>query len=141
MTLNVSRMNIWVAGVEDRPGRLAAKLDTLAAAGAEIEFILARRAPEKRGTGVVFLSPIKGARQIAAARKAGLRKAKSLHAVRVEGRDRPGLGAKLTATLAAKGVNLRGLSAAVIGRKFVAHLALDSSADAAKVTRALKGMK
>ena len=40
--------------------------------------------------------------------------------------------------LAAEGINLRGLSAAVIGREFVVRLALDTSTDAAKAVRILK---
>ena len=53
-------------------------------------------------------------------------------------RDKQGQGAKITQALAAAGISLRGLSAAAIGRKFVAHLALDTSADATKAIRALK---
>lgn len=140
MALSVTRVDIWVASVGDRPGALAAKLATLAEAGAELEFVMARRAPDKPGTGVAFLTPIKGLQQGKAAKKAGLRKSKSVFAVRVEGRDKPGLGAKITQALADKGVNLRGLSASVIGTRFVLHLALDSAADAAKVGRVLRQM-
>jgi hypothetical protein len=46
--------------------------------------------------------------------------------------------ARITEGLSAEGVSLRGLSAAAIGRKFVAHLALDSAEDAAKAMRILK---
>ena len=138
MALNVTRVNIWVAGMEDRPGSLAEKLAILSEAGAQLEFVMARRAPDKPGTGVVFLTPIKGAGQIRAAKKLGLRKSKSLQALRIEGRDKPGLGAKITEALAAKEINLRGLSASVIGRRFVLYLALDSSTDAAKAARIVK---
>ena len=141
MALDVSRVDVWAAGMQDKPGALAAKLAALADAGAEIEFIIARRAPDKRGTGVVFLTPLEGAKQIAAARKARFRKTRSLRSVRVEGRDKPGLGAKLTAALAAEGINLRGLSAAVIGKRFVMHLALDQAADATKAVRVLKSFR
>jgi predicted amino acid-binding ACT domain protein len=140
MAMDVSRVDVWVASMKDKPGGLAAKLETLAEAGAQIEFIIARRAPDKPGTGVVFLTPLKGRKQLAAAKKAGFRKSKSLRSVRIEGRDRPGLGAKLTQALAEKGINLRGLSAAVIGKRFVAHLALDSSADATKAARVLRSL-
>ena len=141
MALKVSKVDVWVGGLKDRPGALAKKLRALADAGAELEFLIARRAPEKTGTGVVFLTPFKGAKQLAAAKKAGLRRTKSLNSVRVEGPDKPGLGAKLTEALAAKGINLRGLSAAVIGKRFVMHLALDSAAQAAKAVRVLKAVK
>lgn len=138
LELEVTRVDVWVAEVEDRVGALAEKLRVLANAGAELEFVIARRAPEKPGTGVVFLTPLAGAAQLAAARKAGFRKTKSLRSVRVEGPDRPGMGAKLTEALARSGVNLRGFSAAVIGKRFVVYLALDTPADAAKAVRMLK---
>jgi len=138
MAMKLSRIDVWVAAVLDRPGALAQKLHALAEAGASLDFVLARRAPEKPGKGVVFAAPIGGRRQLAAARKAGFRKSRSLCAIRVEGADRPGMGARLTEALAAAGINLRGLSAGVVSKRFVMHLALDKAADAAKATRILK---
>lgn len=139
MALKVGRVAVWVAAVQDKPGGLNGKLWALADAGASLEFVIARRAPEKkRGGGVVFVTPIKGSKQIAAAKKAGFRKTKSVNGVCVEGTDKPGLGACITGALAESGINLRGLSAAVIGRRFVMHIALDTSADAAKAIRILK---
>ena len=138
MKLNVSRVDVWVASIEDRPGRLSAKLAALAQAGANLEFVIARRAPEKPGTSVVFLTPVKGAAQIKAAKNNGFTKTDSLHSVRIEGPDKPGLGARLTQEVAQAGINLRGLSAAVVGKKFILFLALDSSSDAGKAIRILK---
>ena len=138
MALNVTRADVWAGSIEDRPGGLAEKLAALAEAGAKLEFVIARRASERPGTGVVFLTPLTGAAQVRAAKKAGLEKTKSLHSLRVEGPDQPGLGAKMTQALAQAGINLRGLSAAAIGRRCVVHLALDSTADAALAARLLK---
>jgi hypothetical protein len=138
VALNVTRADVWAGSIEDRPGGLAEKLAALAEAGAQLEFVIARRASEKPGTGVVFLTPLTGAAQVRAAKKAGLEKTKSLHSLRIEGPDQPGLGAKMTQALAQAGINLRGLSAAAIGRRCVVHLALDSAADAAKAARLLK---
>ena len=140
MALEVGRVDIWAGSVKDKPGELAGVLSAVADAGAKLEYVMARRAPDKPGTGVVFLAPLKGAKQAAAARKAGLHKTKSLFAVRASGADKAGLGAKLTQAMADEGINLRGLSASVIGRKFVLWVALDSSADAAKALRVLKKM-
>lgn len=140
MAMKVSRMDVWAAGIPDRPGGLAKKLQALADAGASLSFVLARRAPKKPGTGVVFLAPLRGAKQIAAAKKARFRKTRSLHAVRVEAPDKPGVGAKITAALGEAGINLRGLSAAVIGKQSVVHLAFDKAADATKAVRILKRM-
>jgi predicted amino acid-binding ACT domain protein len=105
-----------------------------------LEFVLARRAPDKPGTGVVFVTPISGVAQSRAAEQAGFRKAKSLHALRVEGPDKKGEGARLARALAEKQLNLRGLSAATIGRKFVAHIAVDTPADVADAARILRAL-
>jgi len=138
MALDVKRVDVWAASIEDRPGGVAEKLAALAEAGAQLEFVIARRSPDKPGTGVVFLTPLKGAAQVKAAKKAGFKKTKSLRSIRIEGPDKPGMGAKITEALACKGINLRGLSAAAIGKRFVAHIALDKPADAARAVRILK---
>ncbi|MFH1732063.1 MAG: ACT domain-containing protein [Planctomycetota bacterium] len=138
MALKVSRVDVWAAGLKDRPGQLAAKLAALAEAGANVQFVVARRAPDKPGTGVVFVTPLKGAKQLAAAKKAGFMRARSLRSVRVEGPDKRGIGAKLAHALADAGINLRGLSAAALGKKFVCYLALDKAADATRAIRVLK---
>jgi len=138
MKLQVKRVDVWAAQLKDKPGSLAGKLDALAGAGADVEFVIARRAPEKPGTGVVFLTPLKGARQLNAARKAGFSKTRSLHSVRVEGTNRAGAGARITTALAEAGINLRGLSAAAIGRRFVAHLAFDKDTHATQAMKILK---
>ena len=126
--------------MEDRPGELAAKLKSLAQAGVNLEFVIARRAPDKPGEGVVFVTPIQGAAGVRAAKAAGFMKTDSLHTVRIEGADKKGEGAKITQALAEKGLNLRGLSAAAINKKFIAHVALDTAADAAKATRLLRAL-
>jgi len=138
MALKVSRVDVWAATIEDRPGGLAGKLATLAKAGANLEFVVARRSAAKPGTGVVFVAPIKGARRVKAAAAAGFGKAEGLHSVRAEGPDRPGLGAKITDALAAAGINLRGLSAAAIGKRCVVYIALDTDAAAAQAMKILK---
>ena len=73
-----------------------------------------------------------------AAAVAGLTPATGVASLRVEGIDRPGLGAKMTGAIADAGVNLRGLSAAVIGRRFVDYMAFDSAEDAEKAAKAIK---
>ena len=129
---------MWAATVDDRPGAVADKLEALAAAGVNLGFIIARRAPEQRGSGVLFVTPIKGAKQVKAAEAAGFQRTESLHSVRAEGPDKAGIGAKMAKALAAAGINLRGLSAAAIGKRFVTYLALDDNADATKVVGVLK---
>jgi len=138
MVLKLDRVDTWLATIKDQPGGLSAKLAKLADAGVNLEFIISRRAPNKPGRGVVFVTPIKGAAQIRAAKKAAFRKSKRHHTLRVEGSDKPGLGAKITGAIAGEGISLRGFSAASIGRKFICHIALDKSDDATRVRRILK---
>ena len=112
MKLNVSRVDLWAASMKDRPGGLAEKLAALAQAGADLDLVIARRAPEKPGTGVVFVSPVTGAKQIRSAKKAGFKKSASIQAVRVVGPNKAGLGAQLTQQLAA--VSVTGLVPAAV---------------------------
>jgi len=138
MPYSIRKIDVWAAEIEDRPGGLAEKLEALAKAGASLEFIISRRAPDKPGKGVVFLTPVRGAKQTRAAIDAGLGTTDSLHSLRVEGPDRPGLGTKMTRALADAGINLRGLSAAALGRKSVAYFAFDSANDAANAIKLLR---
>ena len=140
MALKVERVDTWVASLEDKPGNLAAKLNALTKAGVNLEFVMARRAPDKPGTGVVFATPIQGAAGCRAARQAGFKKTKSVHAVRIEGPDERGQGASVTQALAEQGLNLRGLSAAAIRKTLVSYMAFDTTADAAKAVRRLRGL-
>lgn len=132
MSLIAEREEVWAASIEDRPGALAGKLAALAEAGADLDFIIARRAPEKPGTGVVFVTPLRGDREVEAAGELGFSATNRLHSVRVEGANQPGMAARLTQRLAAARVNLRGFSGAIIGTQFVLHLAFDSEDEAQK---------
>ncbi|MGH7774989.1 MAG: amino acid-binding protein, partial [Candidatus Binatia bacterium] len=67
MPYAVRKVDVWVAEIDDRPGGLAEKLEALVKAGANFEFVISRRAPEKPGKGVVFLTPIRGTAQKRAA--------------------------------------------------------------------------
>lgn len=136
--MKVQLVKTWAATIEDKPGALAEKLEKLGAAGANLEFVLARRAPDAPGTAVAFVCPIRGNKQINAAKEAGFTETQNLFAVRIEGTDRPGLGAKFTKALAAEGLNLRGFSAITIGRRFACYIALDTAADAAKAAKILR---
>ena len=63
MAIEVSKVDVWSGEIEDRSGGLAEKIEAVAEAGANLEFVIARRAPHKPGTGLVFLAPLRGAVQ------------------------------------------------------------------------------
>ena len=138
MKLNVERVETWAAPLEDKPGVLAGRLSALADTGANPEFVLARRAPDRPGSGVVFVTPIKGASTIRKAQKAGFDKTESLHTLRITGTDKKGAVASIARRLAENKLNLRGLSAAVINKRFVTLVAFDTARDAAKALRTLR---
>jgi len=138
MKLKLTQTDVWAASLKDRPGALAKKLQALHEAGVNLDFVIARKAPEKKGEGVVFVTPIKGVRQVKAAQAAGFERTRSLHSIRVVCDDVPGLGAKLAAALAEAKINLRGISAAALGKKAVTNIAFKTAADAAKGMRCLK---
>ncbi len=137
MAMKIAQVDVWAATIKDRPGGVTQKLEPLAKAGANLAFVIARRA-DKPGTGVVFVTPVKGGKQIAAAKKAGFKKTRSLRSLVVQGPNRRGAGFKMTSALAKAGINLRGLSAAVVGQAFVAYFAFDKLSDSAKAARILK---
>jgi prephenate dehydratase len=132
MELLIEKVDVWAAPIQDRPGALAALLKPLHRAGADLQFIIARRSPDKPGTGVVFVTPLQGDREVRAASELGFNVTQSLHTIRVMGLDKPGVVAELLQALGAEGVSLRGLAASVIGRQFVAYLGLDSLEDTHK---------
>ena len=139
MELIVESVDVWAASIKDEPGSLSSKLKGLAQAGADLDFIIARRAPEKPGTGVVFVTPLQGDKEEAAAADSGFSVTNSLNSVRVEGENKPGFAAEVTEKLAQVGINLRGLSAAVSGgATFILYLALDTAEDAAKAMEILQ---
>lgn len=138
MDLLVERVDVWAAPIDDRPGGLAEILAVLKDVGANLQFIIARRAHETPGKGVVFVTPLQGNREIRVAAQAGFNVTQSLHSIRVMGRDKPGVAAELIQKLAAAEINLRGFSASAIGPQFVAYMALDSLEDANKAMQVLE---
>src|ERR1700747_72123 len=138
MSLTVTKIDVWAAQIEDKPGGLAKLLGTLAGGGANLECVIARRDPSNAGKGVAFLTPVKGANVRKAAKTEGLAPAQKLATLKVEGDDAPGLGSRITSAIADSGVNLRGVSGTVVGRKFVVYLGFDGNADATKAARTLK---
>ncbi|MBL7140691.1 MAG: ACT domain-containing protein [Planctomycetes bacterium] len=139
MALRISQVEVWAAALEDRPGAAAEKLDALAEAGANLEFIVARRTP-KKGGGVLYVTPVLGKDVRKAAESAGFAVAEGLHSVRVDGRDEVGVGARMTGALAEAGINMRGISAAAIGDQAVWYLAFDSEEDAGRAVQMLRGL-
>ncbi|RQQ10893.1 ACT domain-containing protein [Burkholderia stagnalis] len=138
MELSVEHVDVWAATIDDKPGGLARVLGALRDAGADLQFIVARRTSEAPGKGVVFVAPLQGDAVVRAATQAGFSVTPSVHSVRVMGLDQLGAVAQLTQMLADGGINLRGVSSAVLGSQFIAYLGVDSRDDAEKAVDILQ---
>jgi hypothetical protein len=138
LRLKVVHAEVWAATISNRPGDLAKELAALADAGADLEFVVTRLAPEMPGRGVVFLTPLRGDKQIGAATLAGFRKVKKDRMLRVEAASTRGLAAKITGALGAAHINIRGFSAARVGRRGVAFVTLDRREDAEQALKILR---
>jgi len=139
MAMKIEKVDVWAGNISDEAGGLAQALEPLAAAGADLSFLFARRRPDFPGSGVVFVSGLRGAKQLKAAQSVGISKAKDVAGLRIQTADKPGLVYRLSAGLAAAGINLRGVFAAPTGRQCALMLAFDSAEDrdrAAKLLRA-----
>lgn len=128
--LTVSKVDVWAATCEDNPGGLQAKLEGLAKAGCDLDFVISRRLHREPGKGVVFVTPLRNERETAAAEALGFRKSTQAFSIRVEGPDTPGVSYLIMRALTAEKINVRGVSAATLGSQFVMFLAFDSAADA-----------
>jgi hypothetical protein len=136
--LIITRVDVWAAPLRDEPGSLANKLVGLREAGADLDFIICRRSPDKPGKGVLFVTPLLGDREIEAAAQLGFNTTSHVHAVRVEGPNNRGIAAELAEKVGAAGITIRGLSASVSGARFVGLFGLDSAEDAAKTAAILE---
>lgn len=138
MAIKVGKADVWAVSISDRAGGLADRLEPLANAGANLEMVFARRTPENPGQGMLFVTPIKGAKATKAAQASGMGQPQTIYSVRVEGGDKAGLGAKIARVLGEAGVSIRGMSAIAMGKKFVSFIACDSADDQARAIAALK---
>ena len=82
MDLLIERVDVWAASISDKADGLAQALAALQDAGADLRFIIARRTPDAPGKGVVFVTPLRGDREVQAAAQVGFGIANSLHSPR-----------------------------------------------------------
>jgi hypothetical protein len=137
MGFKLDRVHVWSGEVADRVGGVAGKLSQLAQAGANLEFILTRREPDKPGTGVLYVAPLTGPTQLRAAKAAGMTETPDPIVLRVEGDNEAGLAHRLTQQWAMAGISLQGLTMAVMNNRFVGFAAFDTVADANRAAQIL----
>lgn len=138
MAIAVKRIKLWHTEVENQPGVLAGVLEPLAAAGADLEMLMATSFPGDAGLASVGVFPVTGRKAIAAATAAGFSAAPVISSLLVTGDNKVGLGRQLARTLADAGINIGLMMALVVGRNFSAVFGFESEADARKAALLLK---
>src|SRR5436309_733326 len=129
-SFEVSKVEVWSGEIPDQPGGLANVLEALAGAGAALECVVARRQPDKPGTGVVYVTPVKGRRAQAAASAVGLKPAGNIATLRLESSFDPAAGGIIGRAIEQAGINVRGVSGVKAGNNMVAYIGFDSMDDA-----------
>ena len=137
MSFKMQRVHVYHAEVEDKPGGISGKLKKLAEAGAHLEYVYSQRSATKPGMGELYVAPLYGNGEVAAARAVGMHEVSEPIVMRVEGDDKTGLGGRLTQAWEMAGINLHGLVMSVVGGKFIGYATFDSVADANKAATIL----
>ncbi len=137
MALTVKRITLWRREIENQPGTLAAALEPLAAAGANLRVVMGYRFPETTTRAAIEVFPVTGKKTTSAASEAGL-SAFGLACLQVEGDDRPGFGARIARALADAGINVVFLVAQSLGRRFTSVIGFEDDATAASAAKIIK---
>ncbi len=137
MSFKMQRVHIFHAEVEDKPGGISGKLKVLAEAGAHLEYVYSQRSMTKSGFGDLYVAPLHGVNELAAAKSAGMHEVSEPIVMRVEGDDKAGLSGRLTLAWEMAGINLHGLVMSVVQNRFVGYATFDTVADANKAATLL----
>ena len=141
MARKFQKLQVWSKEIEDKPGETAKALETLAEAGADLQFVLGRRRPEKPGRGLLFVAPLTTKKQKDAAMRAGFDPTVDMSCVVIQGKNKPGLGSRLTQAISQSGINLKGMSASVVNGQFVAFFVFDNMRDAETGLKGIESLR
>lgn len=128
MAVRVTKAVLWRGDVQNRPGALADRLDSIARAGASLRVVMGYRRPGEHDRAVVEVYPIGTKKAAEAAGAVGLAPA-PLPALLVEGDDFPGLGARIARCLSTDGLNMAFLVTQVIGKRYSSVFGFESDED------------
>ena len=133
MAYTISKVDVWAADIANRAGTLAGVYRI------HVGFRCHARIHDRTESERPHVTCVHRADQRCQALseppgRPGCNRAKGMHSLRIEGPDRRGLGAKITRAVAEKGINLRGASAAAIGKRAVFHIAVESEKDLKSAT-------
>ena len=131
MGVQITRVTLWQTEIPNQPGALGAILEPLAQSQTDLQFVAKYSLPGRSTRATVEILPRKGRRATIAIRTAGFSLSPT-PVLLVEGTNRPGLAYAVTNSIAWAGINLRFLSAQVVGDRYSALLGFQSDDDRRK---------
>ncbi len=138
MPVSVKRITLWRGEIDNTPGALAAVMQPLAGAGANLKVMMGyRHTAVKKGKAILEIFPVSGRKVTAAAEAAGL-SGSDIPTLLVEGDDRPGLASAIANGIADAGINIAFCMAQVVGDRYSAVIGFESEEDAGKAGPAIK---
>ena len=137
MSFKWDRVHVWSCEITDQPGSVATKLAFLAQGEANLEYIFTKRLPNKPGMGILYVAPVTGPGPVRAAKAADMQETDNPIVRRMEGDNEAGLAHHVTQKWALAGINLQGLTMAVMGNKFIGYAAFDTVNDANRAAQIL----
>lgn len=136
MSFEITTVEVWEGTFADRPGALSEQLAEVLRAGANLDLMISRPCIESIGRCTLFVAPLRGEAQTSAARDAGLKRSQQTW-LRIDGPDRPWLGAGIARTVADADVNLRSLTGAAFHGRAVIYLSFDDDTAARRAAQVL----
>lgn len=138
MAITVQRIKLWHKEVANQPGVLAGVLEPLAAAGVDLEMLMATSFPGDAGLASIGVFPVAGRKAVATAEATGLRATPAMSSLLVSGDNRIGLGRELAQAIAAGGINIGLVVALVVGKNFSAVFGFENEDDARLAAKLMK---
>jgi len=130
MAVQIRRVQLWRTEIRNKLGVLAATLEPLAQAGADLSGVMEYQVPGRSTRATVKILPSTGRR---AAQAAGFTLSPA-PVILVEGDNRPGLAYNVTVAIAWADITVRFLSAQVVGDRYSAILGFRTDAEARRAT-------
>jgi|AGTN01.2.fsa_nt_gi hypothetical protein len=138
MAITVKKATIWRRELENHPGTLAEALKPFADHDINLKVVMGYGFPNSNSEAAVEIYPITDAKAEKAAEEAGFKPSKEVHALVIEGDDRPGLAYEIAAEIGHAKVNISFSIFQVIDKKFSGVFGFPSEDEAIKAEELIK---
>lgn len=138
MAITVKKATIWRRELENHPGTLAEALKPFAENDVNLKVVMGYGFPNSNSEAAVEIYPITDAKAEKAAEAAGFKASKEVHALVIEGDDRPGLAYDIASEMGHAKLNINFSIFQVIDKKFSGVFGFPSEDAAVKAEELIK---